>query len=290
VAVLLTNIRYAFRWLWRSPGFTAVAVLSLGLGVGANTAMFSLVDSLLLRPLPVADPDTLVDVFTAGGDGDVHATSSFRDFQDLKAANTVFSDMIGYSPMFAALGLGERSRLVLGQVVTSNHFQVLGVQPERGRLLQAADDAPGADSRRGAVASHVGTRVLAGGRRRRPHPAASRPAVHHRRRRACGVHGRHAALHARALAPGRPRGRGRARGHDRRRSRTGHDAARASRLSLDVREGRLKPGIEASAAAANVQLIGARLAASFPDTNKDRAMSAVPTRDVRLFVLKPAGT
>ena len=150
--MLLTNIRYAFRWLWRSPGFTAVAVLSLGLGVGANTAMFSLVDSLLLRPLPVSDPDTLVDVFTAGGDGDVHATSSFPDFQDLKAGNTVFSDMIGYSPMFAALGLGERSRLVLGQVVTSNHFQVLGVQPERGRLLQPADDTPGAD--RAVVLSH----------------------------------------------------------------------------------------------------------------------------------------
>src|SRR5690349_23226949 len=135
---MLNDIRYAIRWLRRSPGFTLVAVLSLGLGAGANAAMFSLVDALLLRPLPVSDPGALVDVFTTGGDGDVHATSSFQDFKDLKARNTVFSDTIGYAPMFAALGLGERSRLVMGQIVTSNHFQVLGIQPERGRLLQPA--------------------------------------------------------------------------------------------------------------------------------------------------------
>ena len=67
---LWKDIRYALRWMRRSPGFSAVAILSLGLGVGVNTAMFSLVDSLLLRPLPVSSPDTLVDVFTAGGDGD----------------------------------------------------------------------------------------------------------------------------------------------------------------------------------------------------------------------------
>src|SRR5262245_42309458 len=136
---MMSDLRYALRWLRRSPGFTAVAVLSLGLGVGANTAMFSLVDALLFRPLPVSDPATLVDVFTTGGDGDVHATNSYADFQDLKAGNSVFSDMIGYAPMFAGLGLGDRSRLVLGQVVTSNHFQVLGIRPEHGRLLQPGD-------------------------------------------------------------------------------------------------------------------------------------------------------
>jgi hypothetical protein len=92
----------------------------------------------------VADPASLVDVFTTGGDGAVHATNSFPDFQDLRTRNSVFSDVIGYSPMMAAVSLGDRSRLMLGQVVTSNHFQVLGVQPERGRLLTAGDDAPGA--------------------------------------------------------------------------------------------------------------------------------------------------
>src|ERR1044071_9939774 len=94
---LLKDIRYALRWMRRSPGFSAVAILSLGLGVGVNTAMFSLVDSLLFRPLPVESPKTLVDVFTTGGDGDEYATTSYQDFLDLKAQNTVFSDMLGYS-------------------------------------------------------------------------------------------------------------------------------------------------------------------------------------------------
>ena len=149
---LLKDIRYALRWMARSPGFSAVAILSLGLGVGVNTAMFSLVDSLLFRPLPVSSPDTLVDVFTTGGDGDEYATSSYQDFLDLKAQNTVFTDMIGYSPMMAPLSLGDRSRIALGQVVTSNHFSMLGIQPFLGRLLVPSDDEPGAP--RVVVLSH----------------------------------------------------------------------------------------------------------------------------------------
>jgi putative ABC transport system permease protein len=146
ISALIKDLRYAVRWLRRSPGFAAVAILSLGLGVGVNAGMFTLVDALVLRPLPVARPETLVDVFTSGGDGDIHATNSYPDYLDLKAANSVFTDVIGYSPMFAALSLGDRSRLVLGQIVTSNHFQVLGIRPERGRLLTPDDDAPGAPS------------------------------------------------------------------------------------------------------------------------------------------------
>ena len=149
---LLKDIRYAWRWMRRSPGFSAVAILSLGLGVGVNTAMFSLVDSLLFRPLPVTAPETLVDVFTTGGDGDEFATNSYPDFLDLKAQNTVFSDMLGYSPMMAPLSLGDRSRIALGQVVTSNHFAMLGVQPLLGRLLVPSDDDPA--SPRVVVLSH----------------------------------------------------------------------------------------------------------------------------------------
>ncbi|HEX7283945.1 MAG TPA: ABC transporter permease, partial [Vicinamibacterales bacterium] len=149
---LLKDIRYALRWMARSPGFSAVAILSLGLGVGVNTAMFSLVDSLLFRPLPVLAPDRLVDVFTTGGDGDQYATSSYQDYLDLKTHNTVFSDMIGYSPMMAPLSLGDRSRIMLGQIVTSNYFSMLGVQPALGRLLVASDDDSGAE--RVVVLSH----------------------------------------------------------------------------------------------------------------------------------------
>src|SRR5918995_4186136 len=150
---MLSDFRYALRWLRRSPGFAAVAVLSLGLGIGVNTAMFSLVDAVLLRPLPVQDPDTLVDVFTSSVDGDRYATSSYPDFVDLKTQNSVFTDMLGYTPMFAPLNMGDRARLVMGHVVTSNHFDLLGVRPLLGRMLRESDDRPGAD--RVVVISHA---------------------------------------------------------------------------------------------------------------------------------------
>jgi hypothetical protein len=121
--------------------------------------MFSLVDALLLRPIPVSDPASLVDVFTTGGDGGAHATSSYPDFDDLRARNAVFTDMIGYSPMMAAVSLGDRSRLVFGQVVTSNHFQLLGVRPERGRVLEPRRRPPRRRARRRVVAPDVGARV-----------------------------------------------------------------------------------------------------------------------------------
>ena len=149
---MLKDLRYALRWLRRSPGFALVAIMSLGLGIGVNTAMFSLVDAVLLRPIPVIDPGSLVDVFTSSSDGDQYATTSFPDFLDLKTQNAVFSDMTAYTPMFAPLNLGDRARLVLGQIVTSNHFQLLGIRPFLGRMLQPPDDADGAE--RVVVLSH----------------------------------------------------------------------------------------------------------------------------------------
>ena len=157
---LLKDIRYALRWMRRSPGFSAVAILSLGLGVGVNTAMFSLVDSLLFRPLPVTSPDTLVDVFTTGGDGDEYATSSYQDFLDLKAQNTVFTDMMGYSPMMAPLSLGgDRSRISLGQVVTVESLhdarRAAAPRPPAGAVRRRSRRA----ARRRDLAPHVAARV-----------------------------------------------------------------------------------------------------------------------------------
>ena len=285
----MQDIRYALRWLLRSPGFAAVAILSLGLGVGANTAMFSLVDALLLRPLPVENPATLVDVFTSGGDGDVHATTSYPDYLEIRSQNTVFSDTIGYSPMFAALALGDRSRLVLGQVVTANHFDVLGVRPERGRLLRADDDAPGAE--RVVVLAHrmwvneFGRAEDVVGRSLRLRgqsysivgvapasftgvvplliPEIWVPSAHIAEIEPAGIID---------TVPG------------------------PGTTPLDRRgyrwmfvKGRLKDGVSADAARAQLQVIGGRLAAEYPDTNKGRALTAVPTNDVRLFVPEASG-
>ena len=138
------DVRYALRWLRRSPGFAAVAILSLGIGIGFNTAIFAVVDALLLRPLPVADPSRLVDVYTSGADGDVYSTNSLPDLEDLRAQVAAFEDLAGYSPMFAAVTRGDRSRLMLGEVVTGNYFTALGVPARLGRTLQPADAAPDA--------------------------------------------------------------------------------------------------------------------------------------------------
>src|SRR5262245_12365753 len=107
---MLADVRYALRWLLRSPGFAAVAVLSLGVGIGFNATLFSIVDALLFRPLPVERPDRLVDVYTKGSDGDSYATNSYPDFLDFRAKNTVFTDMLAYSPSIAAVKAGDRSR------------------------------------------------------------------------------------------------------------------------------------------------------------------------------------
>jgi hypothetical protein len=141
---LVADVRYALRWLARSPGFTAVAVASFAIGIGFNTALFTLVDALLFRPLPVARADRLVDIYTSAGDGDTFATSSYPDYLDFKAQTPVLADVLGYSPSIAAVNLEDRSRLAMGEVVTGNYFSLLGVNAALGRTLLPDDDRPGA--------------------------------------------------------------------------------------------------------------------------------------------------
>ena len=149
---MLADVRYAVKWLVRSPGFAAVAVLSLAVGIGFNTALFSVVDALLFRPLPVDRPERLVAIYTKGGDGDRYATSSYPDYLDLRSRNTVFSDVMGFSPAIAAVKAGDRSRMALGEVVSGNYFRVLGVGAALGRTLLPEDDRPGAT--RAVMISH----------------------------------------------------------------------------------------------------------------------------------------
>jgi predicted permease len=141
---LVQDARYATRWLLRSPGFAAIAVLSLGLGIGFNTAIFAVVDALLLRPLPVREPARLVDIYTSGSDGDTYSTNSLPDLLDFRGQVGAFEEVTGYSPIFAGVRRGERSRLVLGEIVTGNYFSALGVSARLGRTILPADDEPAA--------------------------------------------------------------------------------------------------------------------------------------------------
>ena len=287
---LLKDVRYALRWMRRSPGFSAVAVLSLGLGVGVNTAMFSLVDSLLFRPLPVTSPGTLADVFTTGGDGDEYATTSYQDFLDLKSQNTVFSDMLGYSPMMAPLNLGDRSRITLGQIVTSNHFTMLGVQPQLGRLLVPSDDDAGAA--RVVVISHRMWRREFGGD---PDIAGKPLTLRGLSYTIAGVAPEAFTGVVPLLTPElwlpiqyveevEPAGI-----NDSVPSPVGKTRLERRGMRWLFVKGRLRDGVTNEQANANVALIGRQLEAANPQTNKDRRMAAVPTSEVRLLVPQAGG-
>jgi putative ABC transport system permease protein len=156
----LSDVRFALRWLRRSPGFTLVAIASLAIGIGFNTALFTIVDAVLFKPLPVASPSRLVDVFTSAR-ATPYGTSSYPDYRDLKAQNDVFEEMSGYSPMFAALNLENRSRLAIGEIVTGNYFKTLGVGVAIGRPILPDDDRK--EAPRVAVVSYrYWTRELSG--------------------------------------------------------------------------------------------------------------------------------
>ena len=153
IEALLADTRFALRWLRKSPGFALVAIASLAIGIGFNTALFTIVDALLFKPLPVAAPERLIDVFTSDSTGTVdYSTSSYPDYLDLQARNEVFDGLVGYSPMMAAVNLDSRSRLAMGEIVTGNYFQVFGVGAAIGRTILPADDAPAAP--RVAMVSH----------------------------------------------------------------------------------------------------------------------------------------
>jgi len=142
---VFADVRFAARWLRKSPGFAVVAIASLAIGIGFNTALFTIVDALLFKPLPVASPERLADIFTSDSTGSVQfGTSSYLDYLDLQRHNETFDDIVGYSPMFAAVNLDNRSRLTMGEIVTGNYFQVFGIRPAIGRTITPEDDSPSA--------------------------------------------------------------------------------------------------------------------------------------------------
>ena len=140
---LLRDLGYALRGTRRNPGFTLAAVVSLAIPIGFNTTIFTIVDSLLFRPLPVVRPAELVDVHTSYPDGERYSTSSYEDYVDLRAENDVFTDMAAHVPISAAVRADDAASLVMGEAVTGNYFRFLGVQPVLGRMLAPEDDRPG---------------------------------------------------------------------------------------------------------------------------------------------------
>jgi predicted permease len=139
------DLTYAIRRLVKSPGFTLVAVLTLALGIGANTAIFSLVNAVLIRDLPVQASHELVEVYTSESGGYAYSTSSYPDFSDLRELTDVFSGVIGTRTTVARVDRDDRPSLAFGELISWDYFQVLGVPMALGRpFLPEEDVSPGA--------------------------------------------------------------------------------------------------------------------------------------------------
>jgi putative ABC transport system permease protein len=138
----MTDIRYATRLLLKNPGFTAIAVLTLALGIGATTAIFSGVDAVLLRPLPFPEPERLVFVWETLGRGRGGVTAP--DFRDWRRDQRVFERLAVYAPTTIALTEGNETERVPARRVSADYFRVLGIRPTMGRDFIAADEPFGA--------------------------------------------------------------------------------------------------------------------------------------------------
>lgn len=138
---LTRDLRFALRALRSNKGATLAAVVIMALGIGANTAIFSLVNALLLQPLNVSRPERLVSVYTSRVGGQPHGNTSYPDYLDYKTRNEVFSILAAqtYAPM--ALRGTEQTRTVIGQLVSWDYFAALGVEPALGRAFRPEEDA-----------------------------------------------------------------------------------------------------------------------------------------------------
>ena len=173
---LIQDLRYSLRMLAKRPGFTLIAVLSLGLGIGANTAIFSLVNTVMLRPLPVERPEQIVSLQNEGLLR-VSTTFSYPNYKDYRdRSGEVFAGLIGYrfAPLSASYnGVNEK---MWGYIVTGNYFEVLGVKAALGRVITPDDDRlPGGhpvtvlshktwQQRFGADPAVIGQNVIVNGR------------------------------------------------------------------------------------------------------------------------------
>jgi putative ABC transport system permease protein len=138
------DLRFGWRTLLKQRSFALVAVLSLGLGIGANTTIFSLTHALLLRPLPVEQPERLVSVFTANAGGYQSGNTSYPDYLDLRERNEAFAGLAAHQYFPMGLGTTDGAEVVLGQLVSWDYFSVLGVEPVLGRtFLPEEDETPG---------------------------------------------------------------------------------------------------------------------------------------------------
>jgi putative ABC transport system permease protein len=141
---MFNNARYALRRLLSAPGFTLAAVLTLALGIGANTTIFSIVNAILLRPPEhVAEPQELVRLYTSDYSGPLYGSSSGPDYEVFRDQTQIFSGVLAFSPRPIGVGEGDALRRTQAEIVSANYFDVLGVRMQLGRGFQPDEEKKG---------------------------------------------------------------------------------------------------------------------------------------------------
>src|ERR1700730_8923522 len=147
MTTLFQDLKYALRTLVKSPAFSTVAILTLALGIGANTAIFALVDRVLLTLLPVANPRELVLLTSPGpvqghvwSDDDVATSFSYPMYKELRDRGTAFQGLLAEFPFSASVSAGAQTDRASGELVSGNYFEGLGTPPTLGRSFTAGDD------------------------------------------------------------------------------------------------------------------------------------------------------
>ncbi|HSR70185.1 MAG TPA: ABC transporter permease [Acidobacteriota bacterium] len=137
---LSKDLRFAFRMLVKSPLFTLVAIVSLALGIGVNTAFFSLINAVFWTTLPMHQPQQLVEIYTRDSSGFIYGTSSYPDYREIRDENEVFTSVACENQTLASIDVNQETRLSFGELVSGNYFSTLGVQAHAGRMLNESDD------------------------------------------------------------------------------------------------------------------------------------------------------
>jgi predicted permease len=273
---LAQDLRYGLRMLRKSPGFTAIAILTLALGIGANTAIFSIVDSLLLRPLPVKDPNQLAVLAFRQGQGPLNDQFSLADLRDIRAQTKAsFSDILGYTPIgLDGLNRDGKAEPISTCYVTGNYFSLLGIQPYLGRFIFPSEsETQGADpilvlsysywkTRFGGDRTIVGKTVLLNGRPITVIGVAPP-----------GFYGLHPMANTQGYVPfnmittyesGWPKD------------------VMVNRIQQTLHTlARLKPGASLSNAAAALDVVARRLSTQYPETDRGLALSVYAERFAR---------
>lgn len=141
---LWQDVRYGFRMLLAKPGFTAAAVLVLALGIGANSAVFSLVNAFLLKPLQVHKPEELTGLFSRDTKRpDIYRAFSYPNYVDIRDHNQAFSSLAALNAALVGIQEGDATRQTLATIVSSNYFSTLGVTMLKGRAFRPEEEKPG---------------------------------------------------------------------------------------------------------------------------------------------------